>query len=50
MVKIKHNDFMDAVPIMPCQNSLWLEDLWRRKNPDSSEFTCYNKSFGKDPG
>ena len=27
-----------------------LEDLWRRENPDSPEFTCYDKSFGKDPG
>ena len=23
-----------------------LEDLWRRENPDSSEFTRYNRSFG----
>ena len=27
-----------------------LEDLWRRENPDSSKFTRYDKSFGKDPG
>ena len=27
-----------------------LEDLWRRENPDSPEFTCYNMSFTKDPG
>ena len=27
-----------------------LEDLWRRDNPDSSEFTCYNRAFAKDPG
>ena len=27
-----------------------LEDLWRRENTDSPEFTCYNSSFGKDPG
>ena len=27
-----------------------LEDLWRRENPDSPEFTCYDRSFGKDPG
>ena len=27
-----------------------LEDLWRRENPDSPEFTCYNRSFSKDPG
>ena len=26
-----------------------LEDLWRRENPDSPEYTCYNRSFGKDP-
>ena len=24
-----------------------LEDLWRRENPDSPEFTCYNRSFAK---
>ena len=23
-----------------------LEDLWRRQNPDSSEFICYNRSSG----
>ena len=23
-----------------------LENLWRRENPDSSEFTCYNRSSG----
>ena len=22
-----------------------LEDLWRRENPDSPEFTCYDRSF-----
>ena len=27
-----------------------LEDLWRRENPDSPEFTCYKRSFAKDPG
>ena len=27
-----------------------LEDLWRRENPDSSEFTHNDRSFGKDPG
>ena len=27
-----------------------LEDLWRRENPDSSEFTYYDRSFTKDPG
>ena len=26
------------------------EDLWKRENPDSSEFTSYNRSFAKDPG
>ena len=25
------------------------EDLWRRKNPDSPEFTYYDRSFDKDP-
>ena len=27
-----------------------LEDLWRRENPDYPEFTCYDRSFAKDPG
>ena len=27
-----------------------LEDLWRRENPDSPEFTCCDRSFPKDPG
>ena len=27
-----------------------LEDLWWRKNPDSLEFTCYDRSFAKNPG
>ena len=27
-----------------------LEDLWRRENPDSPEFTRNDRSFGKDPG
>ena len=26
-----------------------IEDLSRRENPDSPEFTCYNRSFTKDP-
>ena len=25
-----------------------LGDLWRRENPDSPEFICYDKSFAKD--
>ena len=27
MVKIKHKDFIDAVPIIPCQNSSWIMGL-----------------------
>ena len=27
-----------------------LDDLWRRENPDPPEFTCYDRSFVKDPG
>ena len=41
-----------------CSNcALWklivdngLENLWRRENADSPEFTCYDRSFAKDPG
>ena len=40
-----------------CSNyALWklitnnaLEGLWRRENPDLPKFTCYNRSFAKDP-
>ena len=27
-----------------------LEDLRRRENPDSTGFTCYDRSFAKDSG
>ena len=27
-----------------------LEDLSRRENPESAEFTCYDRPFAKDPG
>ena len=27
-----------------------IEDIWRRENPDSPEFTYYDRSFAKDPG
>ena len=27
-----------------------LEDLWRRQNLDTPEFTCYDRSFTKEPG
>ena len=27
-----------------------LEDLWRRENPDSPEFTYYDRFFTKNPG
>ena len=26
------------------------ENLWRRENPDSPEFTSYDRPFAKDPG
>ena len=26
-----------------------IEDLWRREDPDSPEFTCYDRPFTKDP-
>ena len=25
-----------------------IEDLWRRENPDSPKFLCYDRSFAKD--
>ena len=37
-----------ALSILIVDNGL--EDLRRRENPDSPEFTCYVRTFGKDPG
>ena len=37
-----------ALPKLIVDNGL--EDLWRRENPDSPEFTCCDRSFGQNPG
>ena len=37
-----------ALPKLIVDNGL--VNLWRRENPDSPEFTCYNRSFASDPG
>ena len=34
MVKIKHKGFKNVVPIMPCQNSLW---IWARGSMEKGE-------------
>ena len=44
MVKIKHKDFIGAVPIIPCLNSSWIMGLrihgeWRTQTPLSSPAT-----------
>ena len=36
-----------ALPKLIVNNGL--EDLWRRENADSPEFTCYNRPFAKAP-
>ena len=36
--------FNDALSKLIVDNGL--EDLWRRDSPDSSAFTCYNRSSG----
>ena len=50
MVKIKHKDFIGAIPIFPSKFILdnGIEDLWRRENPDSPEYICYDRPFVKD--
>ena len=52
MVKIKYKEFIGAAPIMPCQNSLWIMGFrsMEKGEPDSSDFTHYDRSFSKDPG
>ena len=42
MKYIKHKNCIDVVPILPCLS----EDLWRRENPDTLEFTQCNRSSG----
>ena len=42
MKYIKHKNCIDVVPILPCL----FEDLWRKENPDTPEFTQYNRSSG----
>ena len=39
---------INALPKLIVDNAL--EDLWRRENPGSPEFTSYDRSFGKAPG
>ena len=35
-----------ALPKLITDNGI--KDLWRRENPDSPEFICYDRSFAKD--
>ena len=44
MVEIKHYRLNYALLKLIVDNGL--DDLWRRENPDSSEFTSYDKSSG----
>ena len=46
MVEIKHKDFIDVVQIM---HSLWItaRRYLKRENPDSPEFTRFDRYFGK---
>ena len=46
MVEIKHKDFIDVVPIIPCQNSLWImgSRIYREERAQNPDFTYYNRS------
>ena len=51
MVEIKNKDFIDAVPITSCKNSLQIMGLiifGDHRFGDSHEFTGYGRFFGKD--
>ena len=50
MVKIIHKGFIGVAPVSKLIVDNGLEDLWRREYPDSSDFTHYDRIFGKDPG
>ena len=42
----KHKDLIAVIPIMPCQNPLWIMGSGEGENLDSSEFTYYNRFSG----
>ena len=48
MVEIKHKDFIDFVPIMPCQNSLWImgSKIYGEARTQIPEFTRYDRPSG----
>ena len=49
MKEIKHKNVMDVIPIFALSKLIidnGLEDLWRRENPEISEFTRYDRSSG----
>ena len=45
---IKHENVIDVTPNLPSKLIMdsGLEDLWRRENPETSEFTRYDRSSG----
>ena len=51
MVKIKNRLYRCCSNCAPWKLIVdnGLEDLWRRENPDLPGFTCYDRSFAKDP-
>ena len=44
-------DFIDVVPIMPCQNTLWImgSRIYAEGRTQIPEFTRYNRSLAQDP-
>ena len=53
MVEIKHNDFRcnsSNYALSKIVGNNGLEDLWRRENPDFSEFTHCDRSSAQDLG
>ena len=48
MMEIKHKDFIDLVPIVPCQNSLWImrSSVYGKERTQIPEFTRYDRSSG----
>ena len=47
MVEIKHKDFIDDVPITPCQNSLWImgSTIYGKGRTQIPDFTQYDRSY-----
>ena len=48
MVEMKHEEYIEDVPIMPCRNSLWImgSRIYGEGTTQILQFTCYKRFSG----